>query len=162
MDTKPSYNAICQAVKILVPEITREAHRAICGYPNCMTATNRYWCETYNIKPWDDRDIYEQTRALLEAKDLIAKAAQRGVRCPRVLKRICDGSIDKPSTYQLALAGYRYHHTAMRQGYCPVAQIGSLEGYNGRFGHGVIRRLGKGGRSGDSTIYENISYWIKK
>ena len=161
MSTETSYNAICQAVKVLVPEITREAHRAICGYPNCMTATNRYWHETYNIKPWDKRDVNEHIRALQEAGKLILKAARNGVRCQRVLKMIRDGFIDKPSVEQLALAGYHYHHTAMRQGYCPVAQIGSLEGYSGRFGHGVIRRLGKGGRNGDSTIYESISYWVR-
>lgn len=73
-----SFNAVCQAVKLLIPRITREAHREICGYPNCMTATNRYWRETYNIKPWEDRSIIERDNAIQAARALIAQAARLG------------------------------------------------------------------------------------
>lgn len=157
----PSYNAICQAVKVLVPEITREAHRAVCGYPNCFTATNRYWRETYNIKPWDKRTKEEQGRALNEAWKLVRAAAHRGIHCPRVDRLIREGKIDKPTEEQLYVAGYKYHHTAFRQGYCCVDLIGTVKPYCGRFGSGFIRRLGRGGRNYDSTVYEAISYWVR-
>ena len=159
-NTTASCNAVCQAVKILCPGITRKAHREICGYPYCPTATNRYWRETYNILPWKSRTIEERNNALRDAAVWIAHAVtENGVFCPRVKKMIQQGKVSKPSTSSLSLAGYRYHHTAAKQGYCRVDSIGKVVGYNGRFGHGLIRF---NGCHNGSTIYESISYWIEK
>lgn len=155
------FNAVCQAVKRLVPGISRDAHRSVCGYPNCVTATNRYWRETYNIRPWEKRPKEERSEALGRAQLLVAESIDRGVRCKKLERMIRSGEIAKPNDVQLAIAGYHYHHSAMRRGYCPVDLIGSVKCYSGHFGHGVIRRLGKGGRYGNSTQYESISYWVK-
>jgi hypothetical protein len=55
-------------------------------------------------------------------------------------------------------AGLRYHHTASRRGYCHVSDVNTWEPYVGRFGAGVIVRLG---RHMGSKQFESISYYVK-
>lgn len=81
------FNAICQAVKRLVPGISRNAHRSVCGYPNCVTATNRYWWETYNIKPWEKRSDEERAEAVERAKLLVIEAVDNGILPRRTIRR---------------------------------------------------------------------------
>lgn len=81
------FNAICQAVKRLVPGISRNAHRSVCGYPNCVTATNRYWRETYNIKPWEERSDEERSEAVERAKLLVIEAVDNGILPRRTIRR---------------------------------------------------------------------------
>ena len=158
---KVSYNAICQAVKRLVPHIGYEAHREICGYPACFTANNRYWRETYNIKAWDDRSAEERRNAISVARDILGEAMKRGVTSKALDKMLKSGKVRIPTEWEIQLAGYKSHHTATRQGYCPVDSVGAIETYTGRFGRGFIQCLGRGGVMGNSTQYEAIRYWVR-
>lgn len=68
-----SLNACAQALKIERPGITKSSFFCHLGVPITMTTTNRYWNDSYNIKPWSDRPSVEQIAAAA-----IAKAALNG------------------------------------------------------------------------------------
>jgi len=66
-------NALCQALKIVKPAITRHELFALLKCGSGVTQVNRYWRETYNIKPWNTRTEAEQNKALSAARELINK-----------------------------------------------------------------------------------------
>lgn len=60
--------------------------------------------------------------------------------------------------------GCKFHHTASRRGYTPVALRGCGEPYKGLYGNGYIVFEGPHYHFGSckaSTQYEDISYYIK-
>ena len=67
-----SKNSLAQAIKRLSPGITRKALFALIKVPACRQASARYWEESYNILPWNNRKESEQTAALESAKALLA------------------------------------------------------------------------------------------
>lgn len=68
---EPSKNAICQAVKRLRPGITRNVLFEVMGLPHTYTTHNRYWAETYNILPWNERTETERQAALVKAQSML-------------------------------------------------------------------------------------------
>lgn len=71
--TKPSKNALSQALKIVMPNITKAELFKLIEVPGCFTTTTRYWLRTYDIKPWEERSNGERRAALQMAKELVSE-----------------------------------------------------------------------------------------
>ncbi|MDD3494226.1 MAG: hypothetical protein PHZ19_12100 [Candidatus Thermoplasmatota archaeon] len=85
--TVPSLNAVAQCYKRTVKP-TRDELFAALQVPACMTVTNRYWAETYNIRPWAERTEAERHAAL----QVVHLAAQEGVTLREALRMWATGT----------------------------------------------------------------------
>jgi len=74
---KPSKSALSQALKIVKPEITQTELFTLIEVPVCFTTKMRYWLETYDNKPWEQRSDEERTVALQRAKELVSEFSAR-------------------------------------------------------------------------------------
>ena len=66
-----SLNAVAQALKRRF-KVSREQMFDMLDVPVCMTSTNRYWLEKYNIQEWVKRSDEERLRALDAAEHIYA------------------------------------------------------------------------------------------
>lgn len=64
-----SLNAVAQALKRRF-NVSREQMFDMLAVPVCMTSTNRYWRENYNIQEWVKRSDEERLRALDAAEHI--------------------------------------------------------------------------------------------
>ena len=78
-----SLNAVSQALKE-AGGLTRDELFDILHIPHTYTTHNRYWSNSYNIKPWNKRSEMEKMRARIAATHLMLtvrpKAANMAVR----------------------------------------------------------------------------------
>jgi hypothetical protein len=78
-----SLNAVAQAYKERNPACTRVELFAALQVPACMTAANRYWAESYNIRPWHEREEWE----VQAARGVCQIAEREGITLREALAR---------------------------------------------------------------------------